>query len=414
MPKARILATEALSELTSTETPGRLRVRLIDAGEGSSAIYPPEVLQQAVADRIFAKGMHMHLDHPTDQEAAERPIRSTKDWVSVLGEDAVFNPDTQALEANVQVFAPYQPLLTDKAFAENVGLSIRTMIEAKKGTGPGGKPIAERFLNHPVNTVDWVTKPGRGGMVLEVLEGAQPALEATTRERREQLQIALKAAYAPGDDQYIWVRDFDEDEHLVWFEDQSDRCWQQAFTPADDDLSVALTGDPVEVRPTTTYVPVTAPQESLSAAPPEAAGQSESTQPKESLMDIDEAELAKLRAEAARAAQLQTERDEATARAEAAEAALARGKEIDTALESVTVADPIKDRVRTVLEAHVGEITEQVVSEAVKAETEYLTKATEALGVGGIKGFGASQPATEATKPKRTRDAWGDPISKEK
>lgn len=415
MPTTRTLITEALpGQPQATGEPGRYMLRIITAGEGSSAIYPPEALQQAAQDRIFAFGTHMHLDHPTAAEERDRPVRSMKDLAGVFIEDAIYTDDEGgALDVPIKVAAPYQPLIAD--LWEHIGASIHAFVEVEEGTRPGAKPVASKFLPDPRNTVDFVTVAGRGGRVMEVLESAsgQQVVEATTRERREQLEIVLKATYAPGDGQYIWVRDFDEDEHLVWFEDNSERCWQQAFTPADDDLSVALTGDPVEVRPTTTYVPVASPQESLSAAP-EAAGQSESTQPKESLMDIDEAELAKLRAEAARAAQLQTERDEATARAEAAEAAIARGKEIDTALESVTVADPIKDRVRTVLEAHQGEITDQVVSEAVKAETEYLTKATEALGVGGIKGFGASQPATEATKPKRTRDAWGDPISKEK
>ncbi len=43
------LITEALPvQPTKTGEPGRYLLRIIDAGEGSSAIYPPEALKQAV------------------------------------------------------------------------------------------------------------------------------------------------------------------------------------------------------------------------------------------------------------------------------------------------------------------------------------------------------------------------------
>ena len=65
----RTLITEALpGQPQATGEPGRYMLRIITAGEGSSAFYPPEVLQQAAADRIFAFGTHMHLDHPTAAE----------------------------------------------------------------------------------------------------------------------------------------------------------------------------------------------------------------------------------------------------------------------------------------------------------------------------------------------------------
>ncbi|MEN0072357.1 MAG: hypothetical protein AAGC63_15370 [Propionicimonas sp.] len=242
---------------------------------------------------------------------------------------------------------------------------------------------------------------------MEVLESAtSPAVEATTRERRDQLSTAVKTAYQTDDDHYMWVRDFDETKSLVWFEDQDDRCWQQAYTVADDDLSVALTGDPVEVRPTTTYVPVTAPQES--------AGQPETTTKKEQKMpEISQARLDELTAAEARAAQLQTERDAAITRAETSESKLieveasaARDKAIGEALENVERPDVEKARIRAALEAHDGDITEQVVAEAVKAEDDYLA----AIAPGGVRGFGATRttPTNEAFVPYR--DAWGREI----
>lgn len=405
----RILTTEALPGLTPTSTPGRYLVRLIDAGEGSSAIYPPEVLAQAAADRVFPAGTRMHLDHPTDEEAEKRPIRSVKDWASTLLEDAAYNPDTQALEAPVQVLAPYRPLVD--GLKDDVGLSIRAMIEARPGSTPGGKPIAERFLASPINSVDWVTAAGRGGRVLQVLESAAPAAEATTRERREQLQIALKAAYAPDDDQYIWLRDFDETRLLVWFEDHSERCWQQAYSVAAGDLSVALDGDPIEVRPTTTYVPVT-------TSPQESAGQSEHTPTEEQKMpEISQARLDELTAIEARAAALQAERDQAVERATTAEAERdeiktmqAHTAQVNKAMESVDRAEPVRARIRAALESHTGDLTAEVVEAAVKAEDDYLAAITGTEGRVGPTGFGKTQTTTESARPKRTRDAWGAPI----
>ncbi|MCW5953667.1 MAG: hypothetical protein KIT69_15550 [Propionibacteriaceae bacterium] len=409
----RTLITEALpGQPQATGEPGRYMLRIITAGEGSSAIYTPEALQQAAADRVFAFGTHMHLDHPTKTEERESPVRSMKDLAGVFIEDAVYTDDEGgALDVPIKVAAPYQPLIAD--LWEHIGASIRALVEVDDGKRPGGKPTARKFLPDPRNTVDFVTVAGRGGRVMEVLESASAqATEATTRERREQLQIALKAAYAPGDDQYVWVRDFDEEQNLVWFEDSSERCWQQKFTPAADDLSVALAGDPIEVRPTTTYVPVNA-----TTSDEGSAGQSDSTQPKESLMDINDAELAALRAEAARAAQLQAERDQAMERATTAESERdeiktrqAHADAVTKAMEAVKRDEPVRSRIREALEAHTGDLTDAVVEAAVKREDEYLAAATGQRV--GPTGFGKTQTASESARPKRTRDAWGDPKEK--
>jgi hypothetical protein len=42
-------------------------------------------------------------------------------------------------------------------------------------------------------------------------------------------------------------------------ENERSKTWQQAYTVADDDMSVSLTGERTEVRPVTKYVPVTRP-----------------------------------------------------------------------------------------------------------------------------------------------------------
>jgi hypothetical protein len=111
-----------------------------------------------------------------------------------------------------------------ESLAPYIGVSISgsatdiTIGEAEGRTGP----IIEGLAH--VDSVDFVTHAGRGGMVL--LESARPSLvnaravgtasprpPSTTPAR--QLQTVLRDAYG-GDKTYVWVRDFDDT--TVWFE----------------------------------------------------------------------------------------------------------------------------------------------------------------------------------------------------
>lgn len=396
----KTLITEALTgKPVQTGEPGRYLLRIIDAGEGSTAIYPPAVLKQAAADRIFSLGTQMHLDHPTEAEERERPIRSMKDLAAVFIEDAYFNDEAQALDVPIKVAAPYQPLIED--LWEHIGASIHAFIEAEDKPG---KPVAKRFVPDPRNTVDFVTKAGRGGRVLEVLESAR-GVEATSRDRREQLSIAVKAAYQTQPDDYFWVRDFDESQLLVWFEDNDDRCWQQSYTVADDDLSVTLTDTPIEVRPTVQYIPVPAPGTESST--------STNTQG-EAEMDIKELE--------AQIAALQNQVGQLTAENQAL-AAWKRSRistdEARKALPTVEgydkLPEPAQARVAAIVTVNVpateaGDFDaaafNTAAAAAVKDEQSYLSKVAPTSEA--VRGFGDSAQSG-GTKPRRTHDAWGDP-----
>lgn len=76
------LITEAVN-LSATATPakgpGRIRIKIIDAGEGSSGNYPAETIEQAVKDNVFGKGLHMYADHPSATENYDRPERTIKE-----------------------------------------------------------------------------------------------------------------------------------------------------------------------------------------------------------------------------------------------------------------------------------------------------------------------------------------------
>jgi hypothetical protein len=86
--------------------------------------------------------------------------------------------------------------------------------------------------------------------------------EATSDDVRAALTDAVRAAYATDDlTRWVWVRDYDADQHLVWF-DVSDRedcdTYQQGYQLADGDPlpTATLTGEQVEVVARTVYTPV--------------------------------------------------------------------------------------------------------------------------------------------------------------
>lgn len=166
MPKQ---ITESAAAPTIT-TPGRIKVGLITPGWGSSGYYSPQVIENAAADKVWAKGTHVFFDHPSESEMFDRPERSVRDLAAVLNEDAYW--DGTGLVAEANVIGPYRDLVTDPVFTEAVGMSIRAGAETTTGEADGRKgTIVTRLVEGM--SVDLVTRAGRGGKVLAVLESAR-------------------------------------------------------------------------------------------------------------------------------------------------------------------------------------------------------------------------------------------------
>lgn len=389
-----------LSEATQsadTET-GVLEVEFITPGWGSSGYYSAQVVEAAAP--LFAVGTHMYFDHPTEEEDRARPVRSVRDLAAVIVEAGKVDKTTGGIRGKVRPLAPYKPLLTDKAFAENVGLSIRgsaTDIVVGEAEGRTG-PIIEGLAD--IASVDFVTRAGRGGKVLQVLESARPEVldraiargvaEATADERRQQLSDVVRTAYA-GEKTYAYVRDFDES--TVWFEasaeNERSKTWQQAYTVADDDASVSLTGERTEVRPVTKYVPVTRPGSTTNTT----EESEEDTMPQ-----IEEARLRELEEASGRVPTLEAERDTATARAETAERQLAerdrtdRARQIiaERARENEVQFTPLEERgLLADLPLNEGQLDEATFTTTVN---EQAAAAKVARGAGSVRGFGGGAP----------------------
>ena len=390
---------------------GRLLIEIISPGWGSSGHYSAKVLENAVAEKVWAKGTHVYLDHPTESETYSRPARTVKDLVAKLTEDAHLDEQGRVV-AQIQVFKPYRPLLTDPDFAEAVGMSIRAAAEARMGEAEGRKgQIVTRLIPDRLNSVDVVTHAGRGGRILAVLESLRTptdseadATEAAVSDQREALSNALNAAYG-GEKSYVGIRDFDPDAGRVWFwyENPAGSGTYQVDYTADESGSITLTGDPIEVRATTVYVPIaTQPTEAASTNVPAPAGQHHPpTESKEDTMpEIEAGRLAQLEEAAGRVPTLASERDQAVSRAEAAEAALrnhrnvdaARGILAEAAAASTTPVTFSALEQRGILAAlpttDAGDLDAAAFRSAV--ETEVNAKAKQS-GAGRVSGFGATE-----------------------
>lgn len=150
---------ESFSPEASSLGDGKYRIRIIAPGQGSSGIYTAENLAESAP--LFKAGTEMFIDHPTETEEWERPERSIRDYAGVFLEDATVGEDG-ALYTVCKVFSGMNELIKDKW--EHIGVSINAWC---------ADPISETGIVPPiagVRSVDFVTTPGAGGTIVDLLE----------------------------------------------------------------------------------------------------------------------------------------------------------------------------------------------------------------------------------------------------
>ena len=177
---------------------GTVALKIIQPGWGSSGHYPAEVLKRD-GPKVFKAGLHMHIDHPTPTEEAQRPERSVNTIGAVLVSDARWQdngPAGPGLYAEAKPFSPFKERLEE--LAPHIGVSIRALGKAKTGEVDGRKgPIVEAIT--AAKSVDFVTLPGAGGQVLSLFEAARGGQAINTQEVaqvNEQEAQALREAQA--------------------------------------------------------------------------------------------------------------------------------------------------------------------------------------------------------------------------
>lgn len=304
------MANLKLLESAILEAPrkdGKLSIRLITPGWGSSGYYSPQVLENAAREKVFAKGTHMFFDHPSESERQDRPERSVRDLAAVLTEDAYIS-EGGALDAKADVIGPYRELFSDKTFCENIGTSIAAYADSTIGEAEGRKGTIMTALTEAVS-VDFVTRAGRGGKVLAALESQRGmfARERSSEELRDLLQRAVTSQFG-GDDRYPWLVDYDPEESLVWY--RNNGLWQASYSQSNNGEPV-ISDDKVEVRQVAHYIPLTNSGVEEGKPPAVPAGLSDETQESEEddMPQIEEGRLAQLEEDAGRVPTLEAERD---------------------------------------------------------------------------------------------------------
>ena len=421
MPQ-RIHESVALN-ISEADTPGRLKIGIITPGWGSSGYYPQQVLENAATERVYPKGTQMFLDHPTETESYDRPERSVRDLAAVLETDAVW--DGTGLVAEAKIFKAYRELLTDPDLAANIGVSVRGSGEATIGEAEGRRgQIFTRLVEG--KSVDFVTKPGRGGRVLAVLESARADMrEASINDTRDALETALKARHG-AEGTWVWVRDFDPTTGRVWFllEDaDTSRMFEQGYALSDDGTAILADEPATEVRARTEYVPVTPAAESGPTSVPAPAGQSTATESEGDDMattQIEESRLAQLEKDSERVQSLESERDADRTALSEAHRVIDNGeahtivrtaaREADISLNDFEAAGIAADYPK----GEDGRIDKDKLAESAKAAVATLA---ESRGAGSITGFGSTAATVSsdvvAEAEEASAAAFGRTITKE-
>lgn len=392
------------SSLTASES-GTMLIRLITPGVGSSGVYRSPVLESAAQSRVFPAGTLMFADHPGEMDEFNRPERSIRDVAGVLLEDARW--DGTALVAEARTYSPWTQVL--KEMKDAIGVSIRATATLGETDPESGRPIVES-LDEGIS-VDFVTKAGRGGAILEVYESAStsarlvvqetaPVREASNEQRITELRDLIRNAYTPGKNGgYAYIVDYDETARSVTFEMEGNGqlaggIYTQSYTVTND-VASALEGEPVSVRRVVSYVPIT---ESVPVIP---AGQSTTHESEEDNMpQIEESRLAALEEAGRRVPTLESERDAAVQRAQEAETAAAEAlRQADRATAERIVAEA--DHQFNVLERR-GLLAELPLQENGRLDVaafttqvqEAVAASAESQGSGQVRGLGGTPEHT--------------------
>lgn len=168
----------------SVREDGTVPIKIIQPGWGSSGYYSAAVLERD-GPTVYDAGTKMFWDHATVTEEAEQPERSLRDLAAILVSDAKYDaagPAGPGLYAEAKVFDQFATSLEE--LGPYIGVSINGMAIASPGEAEGRRGvIIEKLLDHPLNSIDYVTTPGAGGQVLQLFEAARQRQQITsTRE----------------------------------------------------------------------------------------------------------------------------------------------------------------------------------------------------------------------------------------
>lgn len=191
---------EQLMEAGEAVAPGFVKengtalVKIIGPGWGSSGYYGREMLERD-AGKAYVAPIHMHIDHPTAQEEKGRPERSLRTLAGFITGAAQFRadgPKGPGVYAEAKILKQYRDFLNE--MAPYIGVSHRAFGKVVQGTAEGRTGKIIESLER-VASVDFVTRPGAGGALVEMYE----AYRGEDREHMNTLTEAAGCKLALGD-----------------------------------------------------------------------------------------------------------------------------------------------------------------------------------------------------------------------
>ena len=139
-------------------------VTIITPGKGSSGEYPPETIKKLAESPIWDSPVHMYMNHATGSERASRPEGDIRELAGVIDSRPVVD-DSGALVGCAKIFPEYRDFIRERAPYIGVSISASGII------APGKDRVIKEITQ--VDSVDFVTKPGRGGKITAVLESSR-------------------------------------------------------------------------------------------------------------------------------------------------------------------------------------------------------------------------------------------------
>lgn len=153
---------------------GTIQLRVVKPGWGTSGYYPAEVLERD-GPNIYRSGTQMFWNHATATEESERPEGNLRDLAAVLISDSRWDaqgPVGPGLYADALVFKAYRDTVDE--IGPHIGTSIRGFGRATTGEAEGRKGRIISALTS-AHSVDFVTKAGAGGEIVQLFEAARPS-----------------------------------------------------------------------------------------------------------------------------------------------------------------------------------------------------------------------------------------------
>lgn len=153
-----------LIEAEGEPTGSLVAVTIITPGKGSSGDYPLETIKKLAESPIWDSPVHMYMNHATGSERASRPEGDIRELAGVIDGRPVID-DSGALVGRARIFPEYRDFIRERA--PYIGVSIN----ASGIMAPGKDRVIQEITQ--VDSVDFVTKPGRGGKITAVLESSR-------------------------------------------------------------------------------------------------------------------------------------------------------------------------------------------------------------------------------------------------